>query len=185
MRKFAYILCAAAMIGWVVFRFNAIGSENARYVFNASRAADEHGAPIEVLEVVKKTGVLKEPLHIKNNRALVSSARAGKFRPGQKVGGGVIVSVSERIDIDSGMHAVKTRGVADGLNYAEAANTGYFVPVQAVSDGAVFVAADGVAQKREVRIIARDFETAVISGGVSDGDKIILSKVDENNKVKF
>jgi hypothetical protein len=185
MKKFAYILCAVAIVGWVVFRFAAIGSEHTRYVFNAARVSADHGAPVEVLEVSKKTDVLKEPLAVKNNRAYVSGARIDKFAPGQKVGDGVIVSVSYGIDLDSGMHVIKTRGVKDGMNYAQSKNTGYFVPAQAVRNGAVMVAIDGAAKKRDVKVTSWDSETAVITNGLSDGDKIILSKIAEDSKVKF
>jgi hypothetical protein len=184
-RKFAYILCAAAVIGWVAFRFTAIGSEKARYVFNAARIAADQGAPVEVLTVVRKKAALKEPLAVHDNRAYVSGARVGKFAAGQKVGDGVIVSVSRNVDLDSGMHVIRTRGVKDGLNYAESESVGYFVPIQAVHDNAVMVAADGVAQRRSVQIADRDSEIAVISQGLSDGDEIILSKISENNKVRF
>lgn len=184
-KKISYILCAAAVVGWVVFRFVAIGLEKNLYVFNTARIAVEQGAPVEILEVSKKTDVLKEALAVKNNRAYVSSARVGKFAVGQKVGDGTITSVGYGIDLDSGMHVIRTRGVTDGLNYAESKKTGYFVPVQAINNGIVMVAVDGIAKQRTVKIMTQDSETAVVSEGLSDGDKIILSKVHADSKVKF
>lgn len=184
-KKYIYIMCVAALVGWVVFRFVAIGMENNRYVFNAARVAIEQGTPVDVLTVSKKKDVLKEPLSVKNNRALVSGGRVGKFRAGQKVGDGVITSVSSGLDLDSGMYVVRTRGVKDGLNYAESVNTGHFVPVSAVNNDTVMVVQNGIAKTREVKIVATDSETAVISKGLNDGDKVILSKIHENQKVKI
>lgn len=185
MKKFAYIFCAVALVGWVAFRFAAIGSENSRYVFNATRVAVEQGAPADVLEIHKDTGILKEPLSVKNNRALVSSARAYKFRAGQNIGDGIIVSVSNNIDLDSGMHIVKTRGVTDGLSYAESEKTGYFIPAHAINNGVVMVSENGVAKKRDIQIAAQDSNQALISMGLTDGDIVILSKIGEGDKIKI
>lgn len=184
--KLLYGLTIVLLVGWVTFRFAAIGSENARYVFNANRVAAEHGAPVEVLTAQKKTDVLKEPLYVKSNRAVVSASRVGKFEVGQKFDtGGAIISVSNRIDLDSGMYTIKTTGAIDGLHYAQAKSTGYFVPVYAIDNGTVFVSVDGVAQKREVKIVNQDADTALISSGLSDGDVVILSKVSEGDRVKY
>jgi hypothetical protein len=182
--KSIYAMCAIAVIGWVAFRFAAIGDEQARYVFNATRDAAEHGAPIEVMDVKKQAGVLKEPLEIKNNRAVVSASRLGKFAPGQKVGSGKIISVSNRIDLDTGMYVIRTSGVKDGLNYAENANTGFFVPVYAVTNGTVMIVENGVAKSREVKIAAQDSDIAYVTRGLSDGDTVILSKVSDGERVK-
>jgi hypothetical protein len=185
MKKLTYILTAVAMAAWVAFRFAAIGSENERYVFNVARAAADQGAPVEVLDVALRTGVLKEPLHIKNNRAWVSSARVGKFRAGQKVGGGEIVSVGTGVDLDSGMHVVRTKGAGDGLAYVDVAARGYFVPVHAVAGGHVMVAEDGVAQKRSVSVSNQDSDMALVDAGLRDGDVVILSKVSDGDRVKI
>ncbi|MDR0741447.1 MAG: hypothetical protein LBF28_01605, partial [Rickettsiales bacterium] len=171
MKKLVYILCAAALAGWFVFRFVAIASENSRHVYNTARIAADQGTPVQILEVVRKTDALKEPLSVKNNRALVSGGRLDKFAPGQKVGDGYIVSVARHVDLDSGMHVVRTSGVKDGLNYAKAENTGYFVPIQAISNDTVMVVVDGMAHKRDIKIANKDSETAVVSQGLSDGDK--------------
>ena len=93
MKQFFAILTIAILIGWVVFRFAAVASENSRHVFNASRVAIDQGMPIEAIVVSRTDGVLREPIAVKNNRALVSGARAAKLRAGQKIGDGKIVSV--------------------------------------------------------------------------------------------
>jgi len=184
-KNLLYILCAAALIGWVGFRIHVIVSENSRVVFNVARVTADTGIPAETLVVHKKTGVLKEPLSIKNNRALVSLSRINKFRVGQKVGDGTIVSVSNRIDLDSGMYVITTRGVSDGLNYAESINTGFFIPIQAINNNTVIIAVDGVGQKHEVKISDQDSEYALVSSGLSDGDTVILSKTDADKKIKL
>ncbi|MBN1324924.1 MAG: hypothetical protein JW974_01775 [Alphaproteobacteria bacterium] len=185
MKKVIYILCAISIIGWVGFRFTVIGSENARYIFNPSRVFEEQGVPVKVMQVNRKTDVLKEPLSVKNNRALVSSSRVYKFRVGQKVGTGSILSVSNNIDLDSGMHVITTRGASDGLNYAELKNNGFFVPIYAINNNSLMIVKDGFAQKIDVGIVNQDSDNAVISKGLSDGDIIILSKIGEGERVKM
>lgn len=184
-RKIIYIICAAILVGWVIFRFAAVASEGAMYVFNATRVAADVGAPIQVVEAVKKDSVLKEPIAIKNNKAYVSSSRVDKFKVGQKVGNGKIISVSENIDLDSGMHVIRTRGVEDGLQYAEFVGDGYLVPAYSVKNGTVLVVEDGKAVSRNVKVIRQDSENALISDGLKDGDKVILSKVNAGDKVQI
>lgn len=183
-RRFLYVIGIAVLLGWVVFRFTAIGAEKSLYVFNAARVAADVGAPVEAISVSKREGILKEPIGIKNNRAYVSGARIANLHVGQKVGDGQIISVSKNIDLDSGMHVVKTRGVADGLQYAEFVETGYFVPLYAINNGVVFIAENGVATPRNVNIVRQDSDTALISEGLQDGDLVILSKVNSGDKVQ-
>ena len=184
MKHFFAILTIAILIGWVVFRFAAVASENARYVFNASRAAADVGLPIESVQMVATDGVLYEPISVKNNRAYVTGNRASKLRAGQKIGTGKIVSVSKNLDLETGMFLVKTSGVSDGLHHAEFAANGYFVPLYAITDGSVFVAENGVATLRSVQIARQDSETAYITSGLRDGDIVILSRVNAGDKVK-
>lgn len=184
-KKLLYWLTAVLIVGWVAFRFAAIGSENERYVFNASRVAADVGAPVEVLRVMRSTDVLREPLHVQNNRAYVSGARVGKFQVGQKVGNGKIISVGSRLDLDTGMYVIKTAGVADGLNYAESKSAGYFVPVYAINNDVVMVEIDGVAHRRDVKIAARDSEYALITSGLNDGENVILSTIHDGDRVKY
>ncbi len=183
-KRYTYIFCGVILLCWVVFRFSAIGAEKSLNVFNAARVAADIGTPVDVIEVSKTEDIIKEPIGIKNNRAYVSSARVGKLRSGQKVGNGEIVSVSSSIDLDTGMHVVRTRGVSDGLQYAEFIGNGYFVPAYAVKGDSVLIAENGVAEFRKVTVIRQDSEKAFISEGLKDGDKVILSKVNAGDKVQ-
>ncbi len=183
-KRYTYIFCGVILLCWVVFRFSAIGAEKSLNVFNAARVAADIGTPVDVIEVSKTEDIIKEPIGIKNNRAYVSSARVDKLRSGQKVGNGEIVSVSSSIDLDTGMHVVRTRGASDGLQYAEFVGNGYFVPAYAVKGNSVLIAENGVAASREVTVVRQDSEKAFISEGLKDGDKVILSKVNAGDKVQ-
>ena len=184
-KKVIYISLIAVLVGWVIFRFAAVASENARYVFNASRIAADAGAPVTAIEMSRKSGVLYEPLAIQNNRAYVSADRAARLKAGQKIGNGKIVSVSSNLDYDTGMYVVRTTGVSDGLQFAEYTATGYFVPLHAISNGAVMVVQDGTAHVRQIQIARQDSENAYVSSGLSDGDVVILSSVKSGEKVQI
>ena len=184
-KKITYIALVAILAGWVIFRFAAVASENARSVFNASRVAADTGLPVMAIEMSNKGGTLYEPLAVKNNRAYVSGARAKNLRVGQKVGKGKIVSVSSNIDYDTGMYVVHTSGVADGLQMAEFTTNGIFVPLYAITDGTVYVAENGVATARNVEIARQDSENAYIKSGLRNGDVVILSSVRAGDKVQI
>ncbi len=184
-KKIMYISLIAILVGWVIFRFAAVASENARYVFNASRVAADSGAPVMALEMTKTSGVLYEPLAVKNNRAYVSGDRVARLKAGQKIGNGKIVSVSSGLDYDTGMFVVRTSGVSDGLQFAEYQAMGYFIPLYAISNNTVMVEKNGVAQARQIEIARQDSENAFIASGISDGDIVILSAVDAGTKVQI
>lgn len=183
-RKIMSICLGVALVLWVVFRFTMIGIENARSVYNAARVAQTDGVPVVVQQIERTSGVLREPIAVKSNRAYVASGRAHKFGAGQHVAGGVIISVSPNIDLDSGMHVVRTRGVADGLQYAEFRATGHFVPVYAVNNGVVMVADGDIARARDVVVARQDAENALISSGLNDGDVVILTRVSDGEKIQ-
>lgn len=183
-RKIMSIGLIAVLVLWVVFRFTMIGIENARSVYNAARVAETDGVPVVVQQIERTSGVLREPIAVKSNRAYVASGRAHKFGAGQHVAGGVIISVSPNIDLDSGMHVVRTRGVADGLQYAEFRATGHFVPVYAVNNGVVMVADGDIARVRDVVVARQDAENALISSGLNDGDVVILTRVSDGEKIQ-
>lgn len=183
-RKIMSIGLIAVLVLWVVFRFTMIGIENARSVYNAARVAETDGVPVVVQQIERTSGVLREPIAVKSNRAYVASGRAHKFGAGQHVAGGVIVSVSPDIDLDSGMHVVRTRGVADGLQYAEFRATGHFVPVYAVNNGVVMVADGDIARARDVVVARQDADNALISSGLNDGDVVILTRVSDGEKIQ-
>ena len=184
-KKIAYITLVAVLAGWVIFRFAAVASENARFVFNTARVAADAGAPVMAMDMSNKSGTLYEPLSIKNTRAYVSAERAKKLRAGARVGDGKIVSVSSNIDYDTGMYVVRTSGVSDGLQMAEFTARGFFVPLYAITDGTVFVAQDGIAVSRDVNIVRQDSENAYITSGLRDGDIVILSSVRAGDKVQI
>ena len=166
-------------------RFYAVSSENNFEVFNIIRNNAENGVPVQVLDMEKTDGVLLEPLTIKNNRGYVTGARLSFFKSGQKIGACRVVSVSHNIDLDTGMHVVKTSGCKDGLQYAENIKNGFYVPVSALHGNAVFVAENGIAQYREVIIENRDSNNALIKSGINAGDVVILSNVQNGEKIKI
>jgi hypothetical protein len=180
-----FIALVAIMVGWVVFRFIAFASENARFVYNASRVASENGLPVEYVTVNIESGTLYEPLSVKNNRAYVSGERASKMRAGQKIENGKITFVSKNVDLNTGMYLVRTSGVSDGLHFAEFTTDGIFVPLYAVSDNSVMIVDKGVTVPRNVKIARQDSETAYIESGLQPGDIVVLSNVQPGVKVKF
>lgn len=183
-KKMMYMALVLIIIGWVVFRFVMIGVQNRIQVFNPTRHAATDGVPVSVVTVSRTSGVVREPLTVKNNRAYVSGVRATALRAGQKIGDGVIVSVAQNVDLDTGMHAVRTRGVSDGLQYAEFRADGYFVPVYAVSNGIIYVLRDGHAVATPVTVSRSDSDMAYITSGLGDGDVVILSRVADGAKVQ-
>ncbi len=184
-RHIAYAILIGVMILWVMYRFYAIAMENRMVVFNPVRSAAEIGAPVDTMIVQRKSGILREPILIQNNRGYVSAARVGKFAAGQKIGDGQIASVASRIDLDTGMYIVRTRGAADGTQYAEYVSTGFFVPVYAVVNNTVMVARDGVADAVSVTVARQDADTALITSGLTDGDVVILSDITDGAPIKI
>lgn len=183
-KKWIYIICGIALAFWLGFRIFVLITEHKQQVFNISRDIQNNGTPVWVMKVENKSDVLREPITVKNNRALVASGRVGLFRAGEKVGSGEIVSVSSSIDIDSGMYVVKMKGVDDGLQYVEYRRNGYFIPVYAIVKDGVYVVENGYAKYREVIIARQDADFALITQGLDDGDIVILSSVSENEKVQ-
>lgn len=183
MKKRMYLALVIILAAWVVFRFAAIGAQGRLQVYNPSRAAMDDGVLVSAKEMQRAPGVIHEPLTVKNNRAYVSGVRANLLRSGMKVSGGEIVSVSSNIDLDTGMHVVRTRGVPDGQHTAEFHATGYFVPVYALDNGVVYVVRDGVAVRTPVTVSRQDMDTAYITSGLKDGDIVILSRVADGTKV--
>lgn len=184
-KKIFYVLCVVALVLWVMFRFAVIGAENRLVVFNPARAAVTDGVPVAVLNMTPRDDILRTAIMVKNNRAFVSAARAHMLRAGQKIGDGTIASVAQNIDIDTGMYAVRTRGVADGLQLAEIPSNGFFVPVYALNNGAVFIVRDGVAVHTPVKIAAQDSDNALVSAGIKNGDIVILSRVNDGDKIQI
>ncbi|MBR3511111.1 MAG: hypothetical protein IKN73_03555 [Alphaproteobacteria bacterium] len=176
------IFCVAALFG---YRFYAVSQENNFEVFNIIRDNMENGLPVEVLNMEKTDGVLMEPLTVKNNTAYVSGARIKYFKSGQKMDNCKIVSVSSEIDLDSGMYVIKTDKCVDGLHYAENKKNGFYVPVSAIRGNSVYVVNNGVAQIRDIVIDNRDAQNVLIKSGLESGDIVILSNVQNNQKIKI
>lgn len=184
-QKKIYIAITVLIALWFVYRFVMVGVESNRSVYNVARVAITDGVPVNIMRAEQKSGEIRIPIAIKNNRAYVTGARAAKLRAGQVIDGGQVVSVSTGIDYDTGMYIVQTRGVADGLQYVISRATGYFVPLYAVHGNAVYVAENGIAKLRQVNVVRKDFENAYITDGLNDGDTIILSNVVDGQKIRI
>ncbi len=181
--KLIYILIGVIITGWIGYRVYAIYHEARREVFNAARAS---AAPAETMIVTQKLGVLREPLFIKNNQAFVSGTRVNRFGIGQKVGpAGRIISVSSKVDLDTGMYLIQTSGAADGEQFAEQKYTGFFIPASAVRDGKIMIVQNGVVVANGVKIVNRDSENVLIQRGLNDGDIVVLSRVEEGTRVTY
>ena len=184
-KNIIYLTFITLVVAVFACRFYAISKENNFEVFNIIRNNAQNGVPVHVIEMQKTDGTLLEPLTIKNNRGYVSGARLAYFKSGQKIGDCHIVSVSRNIDLDTGMHVIKTSGCKDGLQYAENTKNGFYIPVSALHGNTVYVVQDGIAQLREIIIENRDNENALIASGINAGDKVILSNVQNGEKVKI
>ena len=184
-KNIIYSLIGSFVVLCFGYRFYSVSQENNFDVFNIIRNNAQNGIPVNVLQMQKQDGILYEPLTIKNNRAYVSGSRISVFKPGQKIGNCKIVSVSHNIDLDTGMHVIKTSGCQNGLQYVEKEKNGFYVPVSAIHGNAVYVENNGVAQIRETVIEDRDAQNALIKSGIQDGDVVILSNVTENEKIKI
>ena len=107
------------------------------------------------------------------------------FNVGQSLGDCKIISVSNNIDLDSGMYIIKTKKCSDGLKYAQNKQYGFFVPLSAVSGNAVYVVNAGVANVRKIEIVSRDSQNVLVKSGLENGDRVILSDVRNNEKIQI
>ena len=170
---------------FVVYRFVSFGMEQHKTVFNLTRDANKNGVPVSVVRMRQKDGVIYEPLFISNNRGYVSSMRVSRFKSGQHIkGGGEIVSVSRSLDLDSGMHVVRTRGASNGAHTVEIKEKGFYVPTYAVQNGNVFVVRDGVAHVVNVNVVRGDANNTMITG-VAQGDVVITSHITDGTLIKI
>ena len=167
-----------------LFRIIAFSIEKARSVFNISRNNIEFGIPVNVYAIKEEVNYLKEPLFIKNNKTFISIKRIYKFKVGQKIGNGEIIFVSRNINLDTGMCIIKTKNVEDGINYVEMERKGFFIPIYALYKNKVFLLKNGRAIETKVDVIDKDSSSALVKG-LDDGDIVILSKVENNQKVKI
>lgn len=185
-KKIAYTAVFMALVGWFVFRFIMVAIESRMVVFNPVRDSERNGTLVDGIIAEKQNSTINFPITVKNNRAYVSGAARAKLHPGQKIsGGGVVVNVSNSLDFDSGMYIVRTNGVSDGVKNILIPCNGYFVPVYAIHNGAVFVSDSYVAREKSINVIIQDSDTACVSGNINDGDIVILSRVSDGQKISF
>ncbi|MCL1786012.1 MAG: hypothetical protein FWG39_02580 [Alphaproteobacteria bacterium] len=181
--KIIFGIVGALVVGIVATRIAGISNENSRVVYNAARAWDKDGAPVETMFAKTSSDTLREPVAVRRGRIYVSGARVHKFDVGQKLsGGGTITSVSKKIDLDTGLYVMRTNA-ASGNHFVEIPHTGVFVPLYAIHNDAVMVVKDDMSAAKRVTIVASDAERAVVKGLVP-GDEIILTKISENVKIR-
>lgn len=168
-----------------VYRFVMFGLEQNKSVFNLTRDANANGVPVSVIEIKRTDGVIYEPLFINNNRGYVSSMRVSRFKSGQKItGGGEVVSVSYSLDLDTGMHVVRTRDAKNGAHMVEIKENGFYVPTYAVHNGTVFIVREDVAHAIPVTVVRGDAENTMITG-VENGDVVITSRISDGVLVRI
>ena len=184
-KKIIYIIITVIIAFLFIHRFYVFFQEKNFDVFNIVRNNLENGTLVKILRMEEINGVLYEPLTIKNNTAYISGARVNVFRAGQKSGKCKIVSVSKNIDLDTGMHIIRTSNCEDGPQYIEKEKIGFYIPVSALSGDNVYIANNGVAEIRQVEIADRDAQNVLIKSGIFKGDIVILSKVKNNEKIKI
>ena len=182
-KKIVYTAIYVAIALWFVYRFVMVAVESRMDVFNPIRVAQSDGVLVETMVAKRQDDFIKIPIDIKNNRAYVSGDSYNNLKAGQKVESGEIVSVSSSIDLDTGMHVVRTRGTDDGVRYVSIKKNGYFVPLYAVRNGSVMVKDGETAVARNITVVAKDSEYACVVGDLQDGDVIILSKVTAGQKI--
>ena len=185
LKKIAYTAVFAGLAIWFVYRFVMVGLESKMIVFNPIRENALNGIQVDTVVAHKDGATIQVPIVVSNNRAYVSAARRSQFVAGLKIGDGEIVSVSSRIDLNTGMYIVRTRGVLDGLNMVKVPTNGFCIPAYAVRDGVVMIEQNGVAVARDVVVINQDSDIACIESGLSEGDIVIVSKIDAGAKVKI
>jgi hypothetical protein len=184
-KKLIILIGLAVLAGIVGYRIYNLATESAFQVYNIAREYKRNGTPVDSVVIKTTAGVLREPLYVKNGRAYVSANRRSKFVVGAQVGeNGRITSVSDSIDMDTGLYVVRVSG-ASGDVFAMRRVTGIFVPNAAVQpDGTILIADGDVAVARSVAVVAADADQAVVRG-LNDGDRIILSKVAPGAKIKL
>ena len=174
---------AAVVAMLVAYRAVQISIENSRTVFNIARAHETYGTPVETITVKTQTGHLREPVAVRGGRIHVSGARIGRFSVGQQLsGGGRITSVSNRIDLDTGLFVLRTTGAPNGNHFVLMEHSGIFLPLAAVRDSTVMISQNGIAVPRDVMVIASDAETTVVRG-LLDGEVVILTDVAPNTRL--
>lgn len=184
-KNIIYIILIIIGVSLFGYRFLSVARERNTDVFNIIRNDLQNGTPVETLKMEQTDGVLYEPLTVKNNRAYVSGVRVDMFRVGQSLGTCKIISVSKNIDLDTGMHVIKTSNCENGLLYAENRKNGFYIPVSAVRGDTIYVVENNVARARKIEIANRDMQNVLVKSGIQNGDIVILSNVKDNQKIKI
>jgi hypothetical protein len=162
MKKIIALVSIVLAVGVTGYRINKIRQEGSERINNIVRIHEKNGAPKDHIIVTKTTDVLLEPLYVEKGRALVSKSRINKFSVGQKVKGtsSKIVSVSNNINLDSGMFVIIISPAISGNVMIEKEYTGFFVPLDSdLPNG--------------VKVIAKDANRMVVIG-LNDGDKVVV-----------
>ncbi|MDR0449145.1 MAG: hypothetical protein LBG89_01640 [Rickettsiales bacterium] len=175
LKRNAAILIAALIAALVIYRVAAIVKEGDRQVSNIVRIHAESGVPVRTALVSESIQDLKFPLSLKNGRAFVPLDVKIRLKKGMSVGDQKITSISNNIDFDTGMYEVRVSGNLVGEFNATEPASGIFIPREAASDGIAWVAEDGEARPRKIRIAAMDAESILVAGGLLDGDMLIVS----------
>jgi len=183
LKKNVYTAVLVVLALWFVYRFVMVAIEAHMNVFNPIRDVEKNGIVVDTIIAEQKTGVIKTPLSVEDNRAYVSAAHRHLLKVGQKVGNGTIVSVANQLDLNTGMYIVRTRNVDDGVAFAETDCVGFFVPTYAVRDNTIMRAESSMAAPVSVTVIASDSDFSCVSGDIQDGEVIVLSKVEPGQKV--
>jgi hypothetical protein len=184
-KNIIYLSVLIAVFGCFAYRFYRVANENNFEVFNIVRNDLKNGTPVDVLIMTKTDGILYEPITIKNNRGYVTGARVNTFKSGQDLGDCKIVSVSNNIDLDTGMYVIKTSSCVNGLKYAKNKKSGFYVPTSAVHGDTVYVVENDVARARNIEISDRDYQNVLVKSGLDENDVVVLSNVKDNQKIKI
>lgn len=182
-KKIVYTSVFVVLAIWFLYRFVMVAIESRMVVFNPVRDAGQNGIVVDTIVAEQKTGIIKTPLSVENNRAYVSGAHRRGLKVGQKVGSGEITYVGNQLDLDTGMYIVKTKNVDDGVVFAETECSGFFIPTYAVRESQIMRAESGSAAVVSVSVSASDSEFSCVSGDIHDGDIIVLSKVSAGQKI--
>ena len=83
------------------------------------------------------------------------------------------------------MYVVKTSNCSNGLQYVENVKNDFYIPVSAIHGNTVYVVDGDVARGVNIEIENQDMQNALIKSGIQNGDVVILSDVQNNQKIKI
>ena len=183
-KKKLYTYIAIVIAVAFIYRFIKVGMEKFEVILSPQREFITNGKTVDVLEIKKENNFIKIPVTIKNNTAFIPQNKLELFFKNQKIeNGGEIIVVNKKLDLDTGMYILKTKDVKDGLNYALIYKDGIFIPTNAIDENKVYVKENGIAVAKNITIIMRDENIALVDG-INEGDILIVSKIQDGEKVK-